>query len=335
MSTFVLRASTLLALGLAVGCGSSADGAAEAPRAWRVLRAADPSGVFMSAATLSDGATLVVGGAPTRGTASRLVSGALVEDAAPAGALLTWASTIERGATWVVGNERRALRRDVGGAWTAETTPAGDQLWGCKAFSDEDVWAVGGDLDASDVATPVIVHRGAGSWTRVGLPDVGRRDARLYKIDGDRPDDVVAVGAEGLVLAWDGSSWTLESSGTGISLSTVRAIGDGRFVAVGGWIDSGTGVVLMRDASKTWTTLAQTKAGLAGFDRVGDSLWACGVRGWLQRIDLRGSTLEEVSAGPTRDSLHFVLALPGGGALSGGGDFSAWTGTLLAWSAAP
>lgn len=332
----MMRGQTSILACLCLCLGACDGGATATPeRTWRVLRATDASGVFMASSALKDDTALVVGGTLKLGTAFVVKGSGLVDDHPPTGPLLAWASPAGSDGTLIVGYGRRALWRNNAGTWSSETTPAGDELWGCKAFSANSAWAVGADVAGRGSAKPVLLRRDANGWSALPLPNLAAAEARLYKVDASAEDDVVAVGTDGLILGYDGKTWSQEASGTGIALSTVRSLGDGRYVAVGGWIDSSTGILLLRDKAKIWHKLGDAKAGLAGFDLVGGALWSCGVGGWLQRSGLDGATSLELAGEQTTDSLHFVAALPGGDALSGGGNFSAWTGTLLRWSAAP
>ncbi len=287
----------------------------------------------MSGTLLADGAPVLVGGQSDLGGAWIWQNGALVDLQPPSGKLLSWASRTPDGALLVVGNGRRALWRDPAGHWTSEATPAGDELWGCVAFSTTDAWAVGDDPRPDTTAAPVLLHRDVQGWSGVALPSAVPANLRLFKVDGHAPNDVVVVGDDGLALHWDGSQWQQEASGTGVKLTTVRALAGGTYLAVGGLE---TGVVVLRDEAGNWHKLRDAKTGLSGFDTFDRSIWTCGDAGWLEFDSLDGQTSMEVSDSLTNDTLHFVLRLPNGDALAGGGNMGAWPGkmhgTLLEWA---
>lgn len=322
-----------LSVALGVWMLAAAGGCGPAERSWRLLQTNVPEGVMMAGALLADQSAVLVGGQAEAGAAWRLVGAALQTEAVPAGKLLSWASRTADGALLAVGNGRRALWRAADGTWTAEALPAGDELWGCLAWSRDEAWAVGGDIHADGSVDPVVLRRRGGAWSQVALPALVRTGARLFKIDGRSPGDVVAVGDRGLALGWDGAAWREEATGSGENLTTVRALEDGRYVAVGG---QSTGVVLLRGTDRSWRKLRDAQTGLAGVEAFGDAVWACGTDGWLERDRLDGTSSMPLRPALTVDSLHWVLRLPSGDGLAGGGSLQVWParmhGTLLQWA---
>jgi hypothetical protein len=321
-----------IALGIALAAGC-AQGSRRAERSWRVIAAEVPEGVIMAGALLADQTPLLVGGQAEAGAAWRLDAAALASEAVPPGKLLSWASRAEDGSLLVVGLGRRALWRSPDGSWSSEALPDGDELWGCLAFSADDAWAVGGDPKPNGTADPVVLRRQATGWAKVGLPTLSRPGARLFKVDGHGSGEAVAVGDQGLALHWDGAAWSEEASGTGANLTTVRALPDGQYAAVGG---VGSGVVLLRAKDGTWHKLRDAESSLSGVDSFDGAIWACGAGGWLEWDTLDGRSASPLRPSPTIDSLHWVLRLPGGDALAGGGNLQVWPGkmhgTLLRWA---
>lgn len=301
---------------------------------WKVQQDGIEAGALMAATLLPNGDPLIVGGQATMGAAWQLTADGLDAEPVPAGKLLNWASVGVDGETLVVGNGRRALWRSESGTWESEDLPAGDELWGCFAFGKDDAWAVGGDEVKTDVMEPRLLHRTAAGWQSVTLPELTkeRQNARLFKIDGHGPNDLLVVGDVGLALHWDGTAWKEESTGTAENLVTVRRLGTDRYVVVGG---VATGFVLIREPDGSWNKVKDVMVGLSGVDvfEDGKKVWVAGSYGWMEEVDLAAGTSVEIDEPLTSDVLHFVLRLPGGGALAGGGNFQVWPnamkGTLL------
>ena len=110
------------------------------------------------------------------------------------------------------------------------------------------------------------VFRKAGlSWWEELMPDVSGR--HLYDLDGTSAHDIYAVGQDGLILHFDGSSWTEMATGRN---TTLRAI-DGP-VAVGE-----DGVVLRRRGSSWQAESSGTTADLYAVRYLAaDNVWAVG-----------------------------------------------------------
>lgn len=329
--TLLLLVALLLSI---AGCGSDGGSDGTTPMRWSIDREGIPGGALMAATLLPSGETLIVGGQATAGAAWRLDGDTLHDEPVPAGELLNWASVGVDGTTLVVGNGRRALWRTDAGSWSVEPLPAGDELWGCYAFGKDDAYAVGGDEVSKDVMAPRLLQRTAAGWAKVALPELTpeRKNARLFKIDGHGPNDLLVVGDVGLALHWDGTAWKEEATGTAENLVTVRRLDGGRYAVVGG---QSTGFVLIREADGAWRKLRDAMVGLSGVDVFDDGkkLWVAGSYGWMEEVDLASGSAVELDEPLTSDTLHFVLRLPGGGALAGGGNFQVWPnpmkGTLL------
>jgi hypothetical protein len=323
----------LLLLPLA-GCPTDGGNPFTTQRTWKIVAEGIVDGALMAATTLGNGQTLIVGGQSDKGAAWTLTGDTLNPEPVPQGKLLTWGSVGADGAALVVGNGRRALWRSESGAWSNESLPGGDELWGCLAFSKNDAYAVGADKISGDVFEPVLMHRDATGWSKITLPAItkDRQNARLFKIAAQAPDDLLIVGDAGLALHWDGKTWQEEPTGTGENLVTTRALDGGRFIIVGGL---STGFVMLRAKDGTWSKLSDVLVGTAGVDVFGDKAWVAGYYGWIEEIDLATGTGKELDEPLTSDVLHFVLRLPGGDAIAGGGNITAWPGpmkgVLLAW----
>ena len=124
----------------------------------------------------------------------------------------------------------------------------GTVFFGAWGSSSDDVYAVGGN--PSTGSGGVIFHRVGGTWSQVtGLPpEVG--PGQVFKVWGDGPDNVWMVGANALLLHWDGAVWTVHPAPVSSTTTFFTVNGHGSDVyAVGGF---GSGVVARYDGT-TWT----------------------------------------------------------------------------------
>lgn len=205
----------------------------------------------------------------------------------------------DRDHVWLVGDGGRVLRwtRASGSAELIETgTDATlNGVWGA---SEETLWAVGG-APAGGSSGPIILRLSPGGAARAMLPAGLPEGAALLDVWGTGADDVWAVGEAGLILRWDGVSWTRVDIGSSVRFAGVAGA-DGEVVIVGGTVDA---VVLERRPGAT-TFLNLSPAG-ATLDAVavgdGGVAWAVGALGqrflrpapqaaWSDRTDVDGSS---------------------------------------------
>ena len=138
----------------------------------------------------------------------------------------------------------------VAGSWRYDKLRAGIgyvdnarifALWG--AHSGGDLWAVGQeDIRAGFDGWPLVLRRRDGRWSKLPTPQT---EGTLLAAWGDRDDRVWAVGTKGIILRWDGASWTQEESGVIEQLSSIH--GAGGTV----WIVGDRGTVLVRSLGST------------------------------------------------------------------------------------
>lgn len=339
-STALLAAVSLLAL-LVVACDdgdgdapgadggvldSGAGGADAAVRTFEEPFDATDEGAFLSVWGRMTGDVWAVGGQPEAGVAWRRTgedwSRLPVED----GPLLNWVHGVGDD-VWMVGNGGRALR---GNGETFAETPTGHDrpLWGVWAAAADDVWAVGGEArDDGTPDEPVLQRWDGESWTRLDLPPLDRDIRALFKVWGTGPDNVIAVGARGVIIRWDGTEWSQEPSGTAADLISLWGRSPDDILVVGGRSNG----ELVRWDGASWTAEKTILAGLNGvwMDAAGDA-WVAGVGGALARVPAGGFEFDKLRGIPrtvlhatwSRDDVLWVV----GGSLN---DSPPWTGLVL------
>jgi hypothetical protein len=134
-------------------------------------------------------------------------------------------SEVPGGKTWAVGyyasaeyQQRTLIEYYDGSSWQVIPSPdpgaAGNILYGVKALSNTDVWAIGGQREASGLWRPLAEHWNGSTWSVVPVPDPGNADVLLYALSATTPGNVWAVGQTGkafpqetLLEHYDGSKW--------------------------------------------------------------------------------------------------------------------------------
>ena len=170
---------------------------------------------------------------------------------APSGDLW-WVTVVPGDGAWASGSGGRVVRYSPAtGALDDLSTGENAILYGVWGSGPSDVWAVGGDPQGLGPA-PALCHWNGEGWSIEAAPP--EADGRiLYKVWGTAQDDVWAVGQGGLLLHYDGMSWSSVPSGTASVLLTVHG---GSFVAaVGG---GASAVAVERDVFGSWAPVPVT-----------------------------------------------------------------------------
>jgi hypothetical protein len=231
--------------------------------------------------------------------------------------LLNWVHANSATDVTVVGNRGTVLHYD-GARWSVQSTPTTEHLWGVWGASANDLWAVGGTGSYDGVAT--ILHYDGTAWTNVALPMIQRANVHaFYKVWGSAANDVYVVGQRGIVLHWDGTTWSELFVGASDDLISVWGTSTNNVVAVGG---RGNGIISVWNGSQ-WRT--QSLAPLPGLNGV----WlrsptvahAAGANGVLVRIDLRDRSVSQFY-GPVSMDFHSVFGDASGRLTAVGGNFS-------------
>jgi len=190
--------------------------------------------------------------------------------------LLYAISTSSSSDAWAVGKAR--TRSDVplegvyesltlhwnGAAWSVVPSPqAGvggeDVLFGVKAISANDAWAVGSFDNGAGVYQSLTLHWDGMNWSIVNSPNAGNSNI-LTAVEGTASNDVWAVGysavganvARTLILHWNGAAWSLVPSPNVSNFNTfasVVALAPNDVWAVGSYY---TDAVVLRTMVQHW-----------------------------------------------------------------------------------
>ena len=128
------------------------------------------------------------------------------------------------------------------GQFTRHVTPGTPRLFGIWGAAADDLWAVGGAVEAPENGG-VIWHFDGQTWSALDLGGVRAGGVpQLFKVWGRARDDVYAVGFRGIVLHWDGVAWsvvdTTAANPNNRQLFTVNGSAD-RIAMVGGFFAEG------------------------------------------------------------------------------------------------
>ncbi len=185
----------------------------------------------------------------------------------------------------IVGTHPVSATVCVGDCWQIVTSPnvgsGSNSLSGVTVVSSNEVWAVGGYTNASNLGQTLVQKYNGTSWSVVTNPNVGSEANNLAAVDayvsGGNNSQTVgsyyvwAVGsyysssvARTLVEGWDGTSWTaLTSQNSGSSSNQLRAVSASSATdvwSVGDYVDSGgpsrTLVEHSTDKGSTWSIVS-------------------------------------------------------------------------------
>jgi hypothetical protein len=206
---------------------------------------------------------------------------------------------------WLCGESGSVLRYDPSGSGTLQPIPTGSRatLYGIWAFSDDDVWAVGGEPGGQGV----LLHGSRSGLSRDASAPV---TATLYKLYAAGPDALFAVGQDGTLLRRQGrgaaATWLRDASPVRDRLLTAWGDSEGRVYAVGGL---GRARLLAFDG-QAWRSddAVSELSGLAGVHSHGDEVVIVGQQGllaWRRSSDPLGSPFT-VAEPRTSLDLHAV-----------------------------
>lgn len=147
--------------------------------------------------------------------------------------VLLGVSMPQTGSAWAVGYfingnylQQTLVEHFNGTVWSVipSPSPGAEQniLFGVAAISDSDVWAVGGEQDASGLWHTLTEHYDGSAWSVVTAGDEGSTGNQLYAVKALATNNVYAVGQqansdfpnEALIEHWNGKSWNVVSAPT-------------------------------------------------------------------------------------------------------------------------
>ena len=169
---------------------------------------------------------------------------------------------------WAVGDRGLIHRRDAAGKWIPEATSVTSHfnaVWGASLV---DVWAVG--------AGGMIVYRDiSAKWLSQKLSVA----TDLFGVWGSGSRDVWAVGLNGAAYHYNGTAWTLVSTGV---TQTLRAIAGRSADSV--WAVGDNGTITYWDG-KTWTPqVSGVSEHLRAVWVTPSAVWAAGTNGTVLRL---------------------------------------------------
>ncbi len=135
---------------------------------------------------------------------------------------------------FMVGEGGLALRyRPANGSFEQLNVPGDQTLFGVWGISADNVVAVGGDISDPDTSG-VIWHFDGAEWSAADVSAIDPAGIPvLFKIWGRGENEIYAVGGRGIILRFDGTSWSNIASPTTRTLFTVHG-NDNLVVATGG-----------------------------------------------------------------------------------------------------
>lgn len=288
------------------------------PDAWTIVAEEQPAALLSVTGTAPDD-VWVVGADAGAGPTVLHYDGAAwtTVDTGTRGDL--WWVAATSATVWMAGADGRVLRYDraTGQAVEHVLDPA-MTVFGVWAAAEDDVWAVGGDIDAAADAGQVWHWDGA-AWARATIPTDAAAALAIYKVWGRSSTDVYAVGTGGVGLHWDGTAWASFATGTTRNLFTVHGTNVSVW-AVGGF--AGGTVVTGSDGAWVDETPALAPQ-LNGVSASGPAPVAVGTQGavYVRGADGWASDLR----GPvTAYDLHAVWGDPEGGIWTVGGKLSSF-----------
>ena len=212
--------------------------------------------------------------------------------------------------------------------FTRHTTPDTSQLFGIWGTAANNLWAVGADAGSN----AVVWHFDGATWAVQDLSAVlpsGEGATTLYKVWGRSASDVYAVGETGLMLHFDGASWSRLDSGVTTTLFTLHgstAVLD----AVGGFFTNGVILEQKDDGSFAKRTPSGTPQLNGVFVPANGNAIAVGNGLSVAARDASGWTLVNDGGSETRD-FHGTWIDGDDGIWAVGGDLSALNKGVLSY----
>lgn len=290
-----------------------------APDPWAILAEDQPGALLSVTGTAADD-VWVVGADAGEGPAVMHYDGsAWTALSIPTSGDLWWVAAGAAETVWMGGAGGRvlALNRATGQAVEHVLDPA-ITVFGVWPAANDDVWAVGGNIDAA-ADSAQIWHWDGSAWALASIPAEAAAALAIYKVWGRSATDVYAVGTGGVGLHWDGAAWATFATGTTRNLFTVHGT-DVAVWAVGGFA-SGT---VVTSSGGAWADETPALAPqLNGVNADGPAPVAVGTQGAVYMRGADGWAADPRGAVTAYD-LHSVWVDPDGGVWTVGGKLSSF-----------
>lgn len=294
--------------------------------AWEVAFPTDGVGALSGVFGFAPDDVWVVGGTGDAAEVYRFDGSNWAPAAAPDLPLLVWSHGTGPDDVWLVGVAGGVAHWD-GSSYTIHDVETDVDLWGVFAVAPDDVWVVGGDVDAG---VPVIRHwDGAAFAAEVVAADQNPAGAtalfKVFGVDGR----LFAVGQRGLLLERVDGVWVRQPAGPDADQDFVSLWGPSAdaLVAVGG---RGNARIATSDGSTWQTTAPSGVGGLNGvFVAADGATTVCGTGGYLATFDAATGALESAPP-PAVTEFHAAWGDDAGSTWVVGGQFrEPYTGVAL------
>lgn len=314
------RSVVVALLALALACPSNP----KPEEGWQPAFDATDTGWLLSVWGPSSETLYAVGGdnQPSRGVALRRSGERWTPiDLGAEVRLLNWVTGFGADDVLFVGAGGTIVRGD-GETWAVQESPTTQDLWGVWGAAPDDVWAVGGVPFSG--GTPTILRWDGTRWNLVETPPLMRANVfAFFKVWGSGPDDVWIVGQRGVVLHWDGESFTEELVGVDADLISVWGTGPDRVAMVGG---RGNGWIATWNGAEFTRRQPPALPGLNGvWMRGRNDIHVVGEQGELARFDFDTLELEDEFFPETNLAFHAIFG-DGDRLTALGGNFSSPAG---------
>jgi photosystem II stability/assembly factor-like uncharacterized protein len=133
---------------------------------------------------------------------------------------------------WAVSKAGKIINYN-GTGWVTQTSGTTNDLNGVYMLDASNGWIVGKDEGGNEPDTGFVMHYDGSGWTRQF-----NASEELNKVFAVDPTHVWAVGKNGLILFYNGSTWTVQPSGTIKEISNIAftSVNDGWAIGKGGLI---------------------------------------------------------------------------------------------------
>lgn len=202
---------------------------------WSAVFDASKTGVLTGVWGSGPDDVFVVGGAGEDGEIYRFDGTTWAGMAIPIRAPLQGVFGFASNDVFAVGDGGTVLNFD-GESWAPLNTGTTETLRDAWGTSFDELWIVGGPSADSQ---PTILRYDGFAFARFGLPVIDRSAPILYGVWGDGVN-VYAVGSAGVILQFDGTTWTQAPTGPAVEpaanadLNSIWGTGPDNIVAVGG-----------------------------------------------------------------------------------------------------